>query len=152
MQTIRLMQQPGMARQGDVLIVPVTQPVLDSDIGKLLKDADKTRVVLAHGEATGHAHAFYPAIDKREGVMPKKAQKPVQLFELKNAERYVEFDDSLPRSQLQAFSKNTKLLRLRERALLRHEEHDPISFPAGDYAIIQQCEYDDSEELRRVAD
>jgi hypothetical protein len=151
MTTIRLMQKPEQARQGDVLIVPITG-VREEDVGKLITDTNKSRIVLAHGEATGHAHAFYPAIDKREGVMPKKAVKPVRLFELKNAGNYVAFDHSMPPRNLEWFVKNTRLLRLNERALLRHEEHHLISFPKGDYAIVPQCEYDDSEELRRVAD
>lgn len=44
-----------MFRQGDVLIIPVTS------IPKATKpvEAENGRIVLAHGEATGHAHAIH---------------------------------------------------------------------------------------------
>ena len=129
-------------RQGDVFIIAAKQAIDPSDIGTLLEEPDKSRIVLAHGEATGHAHAFYPAHDISEGVMAAKVDKPVQLFELRNSgQKYAQttFD-------------SVNLLRLREPSTLRHEEHEPIRFPAGDYVVIRQHEYDDMEELRRVAD
>lgn len=42
-------------RQGDVLLVRTDKTVTDSKE----VTADSDRVVLRHGEATGHAHAFY---------------------------------------------------------------------------------------------
>lgn len=44
-----------------------------------------------------------------------------------------------------------EVVSLMERGLLRHEEHNPIELPPGDYAIIRQREYT-PEELRNVAD
>lgn len=41
-----------MVRQGDVLLVPVEQAPVDVEPVEL----DRGRIVLAHGEATGHAH------------------------------------------------------------------------------------------------
>jgi hypothetical protein len=41
------------ARQGDVLLIPCDEP---SNAMALKPDGD--RVILAHGETTGHAHAF----------------------------------------------------------------------------------------------
>jgi hypothetical protein len=41
-----------MVRQGDVLLVPVEQAPVDVEPVEL----DHGRIVLAHGEATGHAH------------------------------------------------------------------------------------------------
>ena len=43
-----------MYRQGDVLIIPVGE--LPAGVEKLERESG--RVVLAHGEATGHAHAI----------------------------------------------------------------------------------------------
>jgi hypothetical protein len=43
-----------MYRQGDVLLVPID--VLPADIEPVPREAE--RIVLAHGEATGHAHAI----------------------------------------------------------------------------------------------
>ena len=45
---------PRMFRQGDVLIVPVAQ--MPAEVELLPGDGD--RIVLAHGEVTGHAHAI----------------------------------------------------------------------------------------------
>jgi len=140
MNTVHLINTPSQVRQGDVLIAPVLRPVNDSDIGELVKDSNKARIVLAYGEVTGHAHAFYPAMDIQEGIT-KKVAKPVQLFELNHADYYS--GSSLPEQ---------RLLRLNTRALLRHEEHHTISMPSGDYVVIRQHEGDEIEEMRRVAD
>lgn len=42
-----------MLRQGDVYIIPAAVPEGASEVGR-----DNGRVVLAYGEATGHAHAL----------------------------------------------------------------------------------------------
>jgi len=44
-----------MMRQGDVLIVPVKKIPKGNRVGC---DRDRGRLILAHGEATGHAHAI----------------------------------------------------------------------------------------------
>lgn len=140
MQTTHLVNIPSQVRQGDVLVTPVKRPVDPTDIGKLIEDNDKNRIVLAYGEVTGHAHAFYPSMDVREKVT-KKVEKPVQLFALNNISKYS--DSTLP---------DQRLLRLNTRALLRHEEHHGIRLPAGDYIVTHQHEGDELEEMRRVAD
>ena len=140
MNTVHLINTPSQVRQGDVLVTPVKHPVDQNDIGKLIKDSDKNRIVLAYGEVTGHSHALYPRLDIEEGIS-EKVEKPVQLFELKNAEPYS--GSSLP---------GQRLLRLNTRALLRHEEHHGISLPPGDYVVINQVEGDEIREFRRVAD
>lgn len=43
-----------MYRQGDVLIIPISE--IEEDIQEIKRDKD--RVVLAYGEATGHAHVI----------------------------------------------------------------------------------------------
>jgi hypothetical protein len=49
--------QKFMARQGDVLVASIDEvPAKTSAVPK-----EAGRVVLAHGEATGHAHAFQRA-------------------------------------------------------------------------------------------
>ena len=120
-----------MYRQGDVLLVEVKA------IPKHAKDVTpKDRVVLAYGEVTGHAHAFYPevvelsAFDKALG---KKINPPALKAKLwdAGAERF---------------------LQVAEKTALRHEEHDAIEVPAGNYRVIQQREYDDTMQQRFVAD
>lgn len=49
------METEGLYRQGDILLIPTT--------GKMPKDAkpiplENGRIVLAHGEVTGHSHAI----------------------------------------------------------------------------------------------
>lgn len=38
MNTVHLVNEPSMIRQGDVLVMPVTRPVNDEDIGELIRD------------------------------------------------------------------------------------------------------------------
>jgi hypothetical protein len=44
-----------MYRQGDVLVVPIQEPELPTDLIPAPRDRSG-RLVLAYGEATGHAH------------------------------------------------------------------------------------------------
>ena len=81
----------------------------------------KGDVILAYGEVTGHAHRLAP-----ETVTPF-AKGGVWSPQ---AERFI--------------------LAL-EGAELRHEEHDAIKLPAGNYRVVQQFEYT-PEEIRNVAD
>lgn len=46
----------GLIRQGDVLVVPVHPDSIPSD--GIDVDRENGRLILAHGEATGHAHAI----------------------------------------------------------------------------------------------
>lgn len=84
MQTVRLMTKPSMARQGDVLIVPVSKAVDPADLGVLLEEPEKSRVVLAHGEATGHAHAFYPSLDIPVNIVRVENSSPEPTGEYKS--------------------------------------------------------------------
>jgi len=135
-----------IGRQGDVLIVPSKQPFSDIDLGEQILEQDSNRVVLAHGEVTGHAHAFYPDRDVLEGLIAAPANDAqavaaVRLFELNKPSAYTD-----------STSPGIRALRLTTRAFLRHEEHTVHSLPPGDYCVIQQHEGDELDELRRVAD
>ena len=106
-----------MYAQGDLLIVPV------EDIPKAAKDVTPDgRVVLAYGEVTGHAHAFYDG-----GV--KLLERPGVSIE--QVERWIDV--------------------AADKALLKHEEHAPITLPKGKYRVIRQREYDPQRD-RMVAD
>jgi hypothetical protein len=91
------------------------------------------RIVLAHGEATGHAHV----------VLDRSAE----LFELTEA-RDAESDAVVAR-----------MLRIaKDATTLKHDcpgqvkpDHDPIPLPAGDYEVVQQQQYR-PEEIRAVLD
>ena len=51
--------KPEQVRQGDVLITPCLREVAPDHVGILIHDSEQKRTVLAYGEVTGHAHAFY---------------------------------------------------------------------------------------------
>lgn len=126
--------EPGhlIARQGDVLLFKPRGNVMP---GKLIEEGEKNRVVLAHGEVTGHAHAFY----FNDAELPAQKKNAFELYETD--------------APTHAFTKfEGRLLRLNERAFLRHEEHAPFSLPARDFIVVIQHEGDELGELRRVAD
>lgn len=105
-------------RQGDVLLIGVA--VLPT--GAINVTPAQGRIVLAHGEVTGHAHAIY---DRGTQVEPT-----VRLWEA-GAERFLQVLSSVP---------------------LQHEEHTALSLPVGVYKLPQQVEYDGPVLLRRVED
>ena len=108
-------------RQGDVLLIAVAAlPSGATDV------TPKDRIVLAHGEVTGHAHAVYPqAVEAK----PRIKALPARMWDA-GAERF---------------------LQVVEKTALRHEEHAAVPLPPGVYKVVQQREYS-PEEIRRVAD
>lgn len=151
-QPVFVATKPVQVRQGDVLITPfkVQAPPTSADCGEIQEEGE--RIVLAHGEVTGHAHAIYPQQDIAEKVqfdpsiiagndMEFEADpKPATLYKLYNICDYI----------------NTSFLtgaylHVRTRCFLRHEEHSTIVLPPGHYGVLIQHEITD-EELRRVAD
>lgn len=105
-----------MYRQGDVLITRIE----DSAPTGAQVSRDSGRIVLAYGEATGHAHAI--------------ADRDADLFELPEA-RDKEADE--------LWDQVTRILRVRgeEGVNLRHEEHGAIAIPPGTYRVVRQREY-----------
>lgn len=116
-------------RQGDVLIMRVEKAP-----GGEWVDAPREggRIVLAHGEVTGHAHA----IKSRAATLKKrKASAPSRGRAEQQARALVE----------------DALLIAKAPVVLRHEEHSPIHLPPGNYVVRIQREYAPGE-LRNVAD
>jgi len=78
-----------MYRQGDVLLVPVPEIPADATPGR----REQGRIVLAHGEATGHAHAIadpdaeiledgairYLRVGDRGAALTHEEHGPIQL-------------------------------------------------------------------------
>ena len=91
-----------MYRQGDILLIRLSDE--DRVDGEPL-EKEEGRVILAHGEATGHAHAI-----------------------------------SDPGAFLFAIGDQRHLV-LENPATLAHEEHAPITLPAGQYRVLRQREY-----------
>lgn len=105
-------------RQGDVLLELVAA------IPQGAKDVTAhDRIVLAYGEATGHAHAVH------EPLTEKTPKGRAKLWDA-GAERF---------------------LQVLEKTALRHEEHAPVPLAPGIYRVTTQREYS-PEEIRRVAD
>ena len=98
-----------MYRQGDVLVV-----LMENEIPSDAREVSG-RIILAEGEATGHAHEV-----KTKGA---------KLFD-RAGERF---------------------LMLTRNSILSHQEHAPITLPAGRYKVVQQREYS-PEAIRNVAD
>lgn len=104
-------------RQGDVLI---TRKVLDR--GTLVA-RENGRIVLAHGEATGHAHAI--------------RSDHAELYDLK--EDHTAVGDAV-------WSHLVRCLRVNVTpASLEHEEHGTIVLPPGDYEVTRQMQYTPAE-------
>lgn len=97
-----------MYRQGDVLIVSTTTIPASATPVPL----EGGRIVLAHGEVTGHAHAI---------ASPDAELLATPGATAETADRW---------------------LRVRSAVTLAHEEHTPITIPPGEYRVIRQREYD----------
>lgn len=112
---------PAHYRQGDVLIERVES--LPSNLTPVSRE--NGRVVLAHGEVTGHAHAI---VDKHvwQFASPSENAEPGLA-----GVRYLEVRDAV--------------------AALKHEEHSTIDLTPGKYRVTRQREYS-PEALRNVAD
>ena len=108
-------------RQGDVFIEAIVT-VPTSAVEVSLKPGQD--IVLAEGEATGHAHRI-----------PGTPQ--VRFFQN-------------PKNKMQTFLR--VLPGGKAPVALNHEEHAPITIPPGDYVVNRQREYQPGELPRYVAD
>jgi hypothetical protein len=110
----------GLIRQGDVLLVPVSRLPEGAHPVHPAGGAEQKAVVLAEGEATGHAHVI--------------RSPRARLFR---------WQEVPPRRYRHAGSPVVRFLRVSgsERVVLSHEEHDPISLQPGVYEVRRQREY-----------
>lgn len=117
-------------RQGDVGLLAVE--VDDADLGAEVP-REGGRIVLAHGEATGHAHA----------VSHPKAR----MF------RFLPGRDAAVRKRhgLAADVTIVGVVRTPVRAYVDHEEHDRLELPGRSTLVIRQRVYT-PEAIRDVAD
>lgn len=100
----------NMFRQGDVMVRSVAKIPNNAQTVE-----NQGRIVLAHGEVTGHAHA----IDVAEAVEYTMAEAAGAV-----------------RRFLKVFEGGARL---------KHEEHATIPLPPGLYEIVQQREYSPEE-------
>lgn len=111
-------------RQGDVLIERV-----ENIPAKAVAQKKSKRIILAHGEVTGHHHTLEtrdPADWWKQGEIPATNEKPSTL----SGELFV----TLPKG-----------------GVVTHQEHAKIELPKGTYRITRQREYS-PEAIRNVAD
>lgn len=119
-------------RQGDVQL----QPVATLPQGCKELPPEGNRIVLAHGEVTGHAHAIYDhivtpgAADEIAEAAIERAKSKARLWVAPNGSRYLEVTETVT---------------------LRHEEHTAHTLHPGIYHLPTQVEYSPAE-LRRVQD
>jgi hypothetical protein len=113
----------GQCRQGDVLIERVEKLPVKAKKAK--------RVILAHGEVTGHAH---------EIANPKLAS----IAEVKEAWRLL---GDLP----DADSMTRHALDVKGNTAVKHQEHGQIPMNRSGYRVTRQREYHPAE-IRNVAD
>lgn len=111
-------------RQGDVLIEQI-----DALPKKLRKNKNESRVILAHGEVTGHAHE----IERPELAM---------LEECSIGARGDLEDANTMTNAAMELSADTAVV---------HQEHGKIELPKGRYLVRRQREYSPTE-IRNVAD
>lgn len=107
-------------RQGDVLLSKVDA----LPAGAIEVPMDGSRIVLAYGEVTGHAHAIYETKTK----------------------------DGAPTAKLWSAGAERFLQVLLADLPLKHEEHSHPFLCPGVYKLPAQMEYDRNSELRRVQD
>lgn len=114
-----------MYRQGDVLVFKpdVIGETIDQE-SIALAERDAGRIVLAYGEATGHAHAIH----SKEARSYKKKETPSNVWSREDI--YLVVDNT---------------------STLSHEEHSAIPIPVGDYKVHRQIEYT-PKAIRVVAD
>ena len=117
-------------RQGDVLIVPI-EGEIPADIPEAAREGG--RVVLAHGEVTGHAHAI---ADAGATLYRDPAPKPHgALFS----------DPKLNALFLNTPQLNEAFMRVdAPNALLEHEEHTFHEISRGNKVVVRQREYNDN--------
>lgn len=112
-----------LLRQGDVLLI-ATDEVVPQAATRVKRN--RGRLVLAEGEATGHAHTI--------------ATRGVELYDLPAT-------GDLPAVDALA----VRLLVAETEAVLTHQEHAAITIPPGTYRVIRQREYA-PDAIRNVAD
>jgi hypothetical protein len=118
------MKMQSQYRQGDVFIERIAEIPAAAQ-----KQEISRRVILAHGEVTGHHHVLEtadPADWWKQGEIATANQIPI-----------------LPTGEL--------FLSLTECATVTHPEHATLELPPGNYRVIRQREYS-PEAIRKVAD
>lgn len=128
-------------RQGDVCLVPVSA----IPPGAVEVKSEEKRVVLAHGEVTGHAHAVYEDADK---VKLWAVGKVKYLEVMAGAMVTSKITSTIVGEDGTPFDIGSESL---PGVCLKHEEHVHHVLPPGFYKLPVQVEYTPAE-LRKTQD
>jgi len=118
------MKNQNHYRQGDVLIERINKIPTTA-----VKQKRSRRILLAHGEVTGHHHCLEvsdPADWWKDGEIPTTNEKP-------------------------SFLAGALFLSLPAGGAVVHQEHSKIELPPGNFKVTRQREYS-PEAIRNVAD
>lgn len=119
----------SIIRQGDVLLVPCKSvPEGCTEIPH-----ENGRIVLMHGEVTGHAHAIadWAGAGQLADTAIKLAGRRARLLQAPNGSRFLEVVAPVS---------------------LTHEEHTAHEIPVGTYELPVQMEHTAERVVRQVAD
>jgi hypothetical protein len=120
-----------MARQGDVVLKRIAK----LPDGLVAMKREGKRVVLAHGEVTGHAHAI--------------GEKHVRQF--RAADGTPTLDGAGVKLRAGGALPARTYIEVTKTCLLQHEEHEAIQIAPGFYEVNRQREYVEGQ-IRNVAD
>lgn len=141
--------------QGDVILFRLPDGYSPSKSQPIQPRAGQ--LILAEGEATGHHHAiwFNPPQFRDDGLARAMEAKAEVAQAQGSANLYR--DDAMVRKLVSSGHLTTGALAIGfltvegAPVVLRHEEHDAISIPPGDYYVGRQREFH-AGEARQVAD
>jgi len=130
---------PQFIRQGDVLLVPV------SAIPKGCKEVpdEGGRIVLMHGEVTGHAHAIADHVDNADNAAGWAEAGRIAKSAIARASR---------RARLLEAPDGLRYLEVIAPVTLRHEEHTHHVIPKGLYELPVQMEHTAEDAAERAAE
>jgi hypothetical protein len=139
-------------RQGDVMLRRVDALPAQA---AALPPTEPTRVILAYGEVTGHAHAIDPA-EAVEYTVQDAANVVRRFLSVTGTKSYtVPITESvytgLDAEGEPVYSHTVVGHEEVKGAQVKHEEHAPVILPAGLYEVIQQVDYSPGA-IRAVAD
>jgi hypothetical protein len=141
--------------QGDVILFRLPDGYSPSKTQPIQPRAGQ--LILAEGEATGHHHAiwFNPTQFRDDGLARAMGAKAEAAQTQGSAALYR--DDAMVQKLVSSGHLTTAGLAIGfltvegAPVVLRHQEHDPIRIPAGDYYVGRQQEFH-AGKMRRVAD
>lgn len=142
--------------QGDVLLFRLPDGYIPSRSQSIPPRAGQ--LILAEGEVTGHHHAIWcnPTMFRDDALAHAlENAAPAEAVQTTSASLYR--DDDLTQRLVSGGHLTTAALAIGylavegEPVVLRHEEHDPIRIPPGDYYVGRQQEFH-AGAARQVAD